>query len=91
MSDDNLNKSVSINLPVGHLIIIWHVLSNRLSDTNYEDKFTEEEKRALWALEDLCEQELIINKITSRPEKEWNELIDRANELVKTLPVEFLE
>lgn len=91
MTDDNLVKEATIKLPVGHLIIVWDVLSNKLLELQKSDGFTEEEKRAIWALEDLCEKELINNKITGRPENEWNELIDRAREFVKTIPVEFLE
>jgi hypothetical protein len=65
--------------------------SNRLSETPYKDIFSEEEKRALWALEDLCENELVRNGVETRPEQEWNKLISQATEFVKTIPAEFLE
>ena len=90
MSDKDLNKEVLIKLPIGHLLIVWEVLSNKLSGSPDSDAFTEEEKRAMWALEDLCETELINNGITGKSDKEWDELVERATELVKALPCEFL-
>ena len=74
MSGKDLTKEVSLQLPVGHLLIIWDILSNKLAGSPANCEFSEEEKRAIWALEDLCEQELINNGITARPEEEWNQL-----------------
>jgi hypothetical protein len=91
MSGEDLTKEASIKLSVGHLLIVWDILSNKLSGSPINNMFTEEEKRAIWALEDLCEQELVNNGITSKPEKEWNQLIGRATEFVKTIPAEFLD
>lgn len=91
MSDEDLSREASLKLPVGHLLIIWNILSEKLSGSPLNEEFTEEEKRAIWALEDLCENELTNNGITSKPEKEWNQVIERATEFVKTIPAEFLD
>ncbi len=88
---EELSKEVSVELSVGHLLVIWNVLSNKLSGLNFNEEFTDEEKRALWALEDICEKSLIKNKITTMPEDEWDELIQKALKHVKALPVEFLD
>ena len=91
MSDENINKEATVKLPIGHLLIVWEILSNKLSGSPINDEFTEEEKRAIWALEDLCEQELINNGLTEKSDKEWEQLIERATEFVKTIPAEFLD
>ena len=91
MSGDNLNKETTVKMPAGHLLVIWKILSEKLSSSYLDDEFTDEEKRAIWGLEDLCEKELISQGFSSRPEKEWNELMERATEFVKTIPVDFLD
>ena len=91
MSIDDLNTETSLELPAGHLLVLWDLLSNKLSCCPLNDGFTEEEKRAIWALEDLCEQELAKKGFSARPEKEWDQLIERATEFVKTVPAEFLD
>jgi len=91
MSVEDLKKEVTIKLPIGHLLIVWDILSNKLSGAPLNDEFTEEEKRAIWALEDLCEEELINSEITEKPEKEWNHLLEQATKFVKTIPADFLD
>jgi hypothetical protein len=88
---EELDKQATLHLPIGHLLVVWDVLSNRLPETTYKEVFSEEEKRALWALEDLCENELVRNGFGARPEQEWNKLISQAAEFVNTIPAEFLE
>jgi uncharacterized protein YajQ (UPF0234 family) len=90
MPDDGFNKEAVIKLPIGHLLIIWNILSSKLANSEIHNDLTEEEKRALWSLEDLCEEELIKNGITGRPVKEWEKLIEDATEFVKTIPAEYL-
>ncbi len=91
MSDEELNKIATMSLPVGHLLIIWNVLSTKISGSLTNNEFTEEEKRAIWALEDMCERELINQGITEMPKNEWEQLVERATEFVKTIPAEFLD
>ena len=91
MDNEELGKPATLHLPIGLLLVVWNVLSNRLNQTPYKEHFTEEEKRAIWALEDLCENELVRNGLGPRPECEWNSLINQATDFVKTIPGEFLD
>ena len=91
MNNESLSQQATLNLPIGHLLVVWDVLANRLPETHCKSEFTEEEKRAIWALEDICENELVRNGFDSRPEEEWNQLMQQAIEYVKSIPVEFLE
>lgn len=91
MDKKALKKLATLHIPIGHLLIVWSVLSNRLSETPCKNQLTEEEKRAIWALEDLCENELVRNGFGARSEFEWNKLMSQATEFVKTIPTEFLD
>jgi hypothetical protein len=91
MPEDDLNKEATIKIPVGHLLSVWGILSEKLSSSPLNDEFTEEEKRAIWGLEDLFEKELINQGYSSRPEKEWNQLMAEASEFVKTISVDYLD
>ncbi len=91
MSEDDLSKEANIKIPVGHLLAVWGILSEKLSSSPIKDSFTEEEKRAIWGLEDLCERELINQGYSSRPEKDWNLLMAKATEFVKNIPVDCLD
>ncbi|MES9950254.1 MAG: hypothetical protein ABW118_14955 [Candidatus Thiodiazotropha sp.] len=91
MSDEDLDEEATIKLPIGHLLIVWDILANKNSDLGTNDNYTDDEKRAIWALQDLCENELLNKGISGKPKKEWDELIDRATEFVKTIPAEFLD
>ena len=93
MSEDNLTTETSVKMQIGHLLVAWDVLANKLASrlSNDELGLSGEEQRALWALQDLCEQSLVENGIVSRPEKEWDELVERARDFVKDIPTEFLD
>jgi hypothetical protein len=91
MPTEDLEKEVNLKISIGHLLVVWDILSNKLSCEPINENFTEDERRAIWALEDACEKKIINSGIKARPEKEWNQLIERATAHVKTLPIEFLE
>ncbi len=86
---DRLGKEVSLQLSAGHPLVVWDVLANRLSGSSFMKELPDEEKRALWALEDICEDVLANNGFGGRPQNEWNHLMELAREHVKTIPVEF--
>jgi hypothetical protein len=69
---------------------VWDVLANKVTETGFVDALTDEEKRAIWALQDLCERSLIDAGITARPQDEWEALMQSAREHVKSVPVENL-
>ena len=91
MSDENLSSQAALKLAIGHLLVIWDVLANKASGSQFMDELAEEERRAIWALEDLCEAELNSCGVKPRPEPEWNDLMHRARDFVKTIPAEFLD
>ncbi|WP_428001310.1 hypothetical protein [Acidovorax sp.] len=91
MSNENFAKETSLKLTTGHLLVVWDVLANKLSGSPYMDNLSEEERRAIWALQDLCERELVDNGLSAHPEAVWNELVRAATEHVKNIPVEFLD
>lgn len=90
MKDEDLTKEAQLKMSVGHLIAAWDIFSNKLSGTDFLNSLSEDEKRALWALEDLLERTLIENGILSRLAPEWDRLVQAAKLHVKTIPVDFL-
>jgi len=91
MSNQNLASESSLKLSVGHLLAVWDVLSNKLSGTLFMDSLSEDEKRAVWALQDLCERALLERGISSLPAPEWEALVDAAKKHVRDIPVDFLD
>lgn len=91
MSDKDFSEVVSLKISIGHLLVIWETLSNKLSGTDFIDNLDDVQKRALWALEDLCENVLIEHGISACPEEEWNNLVLKAKEYTKDIPVDFFE
>ncbi|HEY8942120.1 MAG TPA: hypothetical protein VIM59_18130 [Cellvibrio sp.] len=91
MPNDDLSKEATIKIPVGHLLTVWGILSEKLSSSPANEAFTEEEKRAIWGLEDLCEKELINQGYSSLPENDWNQLMVKASEFVKTISIDYLD
>jgi hypothetical protein len=88
MTTEDLTKEVQLNLSIGHLLVVWEVLANKLAGSAVLDSYGEEERRAIWALQDLVEVALGANGISSRPKPDWDRLIQAAREHVKHLPVE---
>lgn len=91
MSKEIFESEATLKVAVGHLLVIWDVLANKASGSQFLDQLTEEEKRAIWALQDLCESELAGIGMKPLPESEWNKLMCRARDFVRTIPVEFLD
>ena len=89
MNNDGLNKLATLQLPIGHLLVVWDVLANKIPDTNYKNIFAEEEKIAIWALEDICENELEKNGFGARPKEQWDQLMEQATVFVKSIPTGF--
>ena len=90
MTNDDLTQEATLRLSAGHLLVVWDVLANKVAETGFVDALTDEEKRAIWALQDLCERTLIDAGITARPQGEWDALMQAAGAHVKSIPVEVL-
>jgi hypothetical protein len=90
MANRDLTKEAKLKMSVGHLIAAWDIFSNKLSGTDFLNSLSEDEKRAIWALEDLFERTLLENGVSGRPAPEWDRLVQAAKLHVRTLPVDFL-
>ena len=91
MDTEDFSKEASIKIPLGHLLLAWEVISDKFSDLQPYDSLSNEEKRAIWGLADLLEKSLIENGVTETPKAEWEALINRAKEFMKTVAVDFLD
>jgi len=91
MTQENFGKVANVALTAGHLLVVWDILANKLSGSEFLDKLDESERRAIWALQDFCESKLETIGFSSRPQLEWEALMDAARAHVKTVPVEFLD
>ena len=86
-----LKKKTKIRLSTGHLLVLWDVIANKLSGSPFIDSLNEEDRRALWALQDLSEAQILKVGIEPKPEKEWELMMAAARKHVRTIPVEFLD
>ena len=91
ISQDALAETVSVEMSVGHLVVIWDILARRLSDPAGNATFSDDEKRAIWAMEDLVENTVMAKVVDARPDLDWDDLIACATTYIRTLPVDFLD
>ena len=91
METEDFSKETSIKMPLGHLLLAWDVIFDKFSDLQPYSSLSDEEKRAIWGLADLLENSLVENGITGKPKVEWEAIIKRAKEFMKTVPVDFLD
>jgi hypothetical protein len=85
----DLNGEVALKLSVGHLLLVWEVLANKLAGSPVLETYGEEERRAIWALQDLCENALQAYGVVPRPKADWDRLLQAARDHVKHIPVEY--
>ena len=85
----DLSRRVPLELSIGHLLVAWDILANKLCAADFADTLSEEEQHAIWALQDLCENCLAQNGVTGLPEPAWNALMRAATEHVRGIDVEF--
>ncbi len=91
MKDENLSKVVTMQMPLGHILLAWETLSDKFSDLRSNDTLSEEERRAIWGLADLLEKALAENGVDNRPDAEWAALVGKAKEFIKTIHVDCLD
>ena len=89
--ETDLHKIVSLELSLSHLIVIRELLANKLVGSPYIDEFTEIEKRAIWALEDLCDDEIVKDIHSNNEPGDWERLVGQVMEAVKLLPLDCTE
>lgn len=91
MTSIDLEEKANLELSVGHLLAVWDVLANRISGSSFLDELSDDERRSIWALQDICERTLTSVGVAPLPEREWEALMSSARDHVRTIPVEFLE
>ena len=89
--NEALSKRIALELQGAHLLVVWDVLANKLSESEFVKELTDEERRAVWALQDLCESTLAASGFSARAKDDWDDLMHSAREHVKALPVQFLD
>ena len=89
MTTDDLTKEVQLKLSMGHLLVVWDVLSNKLAASTFLEALSVEEARAMRALDDLCGHAIGANGIAPRPAPEWDRLMQAAKAHVKSIPLDF--
>lgn len=91
MSDIDFEKTVSVDITLGHALLAWQTLSENFSDLNRFEKLDLQEKKSIWGLIDLLENSLNDNQVDGRPQDEWLTLIDDAKNHMKTITVDFVD
>jgi hypothetical protein len=85
----DLSKKVPLNLSLGHLLVVWEILSNKLPGSPFFEALGAEEQRALFALQDLSDRVLLENGISALPMEEWDRLVQSAREHVASIPIDY--
>jgi len=91
MKHEKLSEVISIDMPLGHVLLAWETLSDKFSDLGSNDALSEEERRAIWGLADVLENALVENGLGNRPRSEWEALVQRSKAFIKTIHVDFLD
>lgn len=84
----NMQKTVSVTTSLDHMLLAWHVLSSKFSDLRADETLSEQERRAIWHLEDILETEL-AQHIAGLPETEWQALILESKRHMASVQVQF--
>ncbi len=91
MSDQKLDCVVSLDLTLGHVLVLWDLLQGKLAQVHSTHELSLGQKKAIWALEDICEEALIENGLSSRPEVEWNALVQAADKYAESIPADYVD
>ena len=92
MGAEDLSREISRKITVGHLFLAWETLSSKFSERlQWDDDFSEDEKRAIWGLEDILERALVENGLGNMPRDEWEAFYSRARAFAVNNPVDCLD
>jgi hypothetical protein len=89
MTTEDLATEVPLKISVGHLLVVWDILANKLTTSPVLATLGDEEQRAMAALQDLCESTLQANGIVALPQADWDRLIQAAQVHVQRIPIEY--
>jgi len=85
----DLTVEVPLSLSLGELLLIWDVVSEKLPGSPSFEALGDEERRAIWRLQDSAERLLANNGIAECPREELAKLLQAAKAHVMSLPVDF--
>jgi hypothetical protein len=77
----DLDSEVTLTLKCGHAFLLWHVVANLGSETNFMSVFSDVEKKAVWAFEDQLENKLASYNLTytdsefEQIKKKWDDYV----------------
>ena len=86
-----LNHELTVELTVGHVLVLWDLLQGKLSQLHKTHELSAGEKRALWALEDICEESLISAGYSSLPSSDWENILKEARKYAESIPADCVE
>jgi hypothetical protein len=89
MTTEDLTREVPLKISLGHLLLVWDILANKLAGSPVLEDLGDDEQRAMAALQDLCENTLQANGIAGRPKADWDRLLQAAKTHVRRMPIEY--
>lgn len=89
--DHSMQRTVNIELSLGHALMLCQTLSDRLSALREYETWTEEERRAVWALHDTLDRALARLGYDVMPSEEWDSLLAQAQKHMYDIHIECLD
>ena len=86
-----MNRELTVDLTVGHVLVLWDLLQGKLSQLHKTHELSDGEKRALWALEDICEESLISAGYSSLPPSDWEDVVKEARKYAESIPADYVD
>lgn len=89
--DHSMQHTVNVELSLGHVLMLCQTLSDRLSALREYETWMEEERRAVWALQDTLDRALARLGYDVMPSEEWDSLLAQAQKHMYDIHVECLD
>lgn len=89
--DHSMRHTVNVELSLGHVLVLCQTLSDRLSALREYETWMEEERRAVWALQDTLDRALARLGYDVMPSEEWDSLLAQAQKHMYDIHVECLD
>lgn len=89
--DHSMQHTVNVELSLGHVLMLCQTLSDRLSALREYETWTEEERRAVWALQDTLNRALARLGYDVMSSEEWDSLLAQAQKHMYDIHVECLD
>lgn len=89
--DHPMQHTVNVELSLGHVLMLCQTLSDRLSALREYETWTEEERRAVWALQDTLDRALARLGYDVMLSEEWDSLLTQAQKHMYDIHIECLD